>query len=145
MPDRPASRAQVRYRFPRRMRLMHARQFRAVYAGQVRRNAGPLLVYAAPNGLDHLRIGLAVPKRVGTAVRRNRVKRMLREALRLMQHDLPGGYDLVVNVRPHERLTLEEYTEALAGAIRALHQTWQKRQDKRQNAQTEGNAKHLRG
>ena len=121
------------------MRLANARQFRAVYAEQVRRNAGPLLVYALPNGLDHPRLGLAVPKRVGNAVKRNRVKRMLREALRLMQHDLPGGYDLVVNVRPHELLTFEEYTEALAGAIRALHQTWLKKQDNQQKTQAQGN------
>ena len=121
------------------MRLANARQFRAVYAEQVRRNAGSLLVYALPNGLDHPRLGLAVPRRVGNAVKRNRVKRMLREALRLMQHDLPGGYDLVVNVRPHELLTFEEYTEALAGAIRALHQTWLKKQDNQQKAQGEGN------
>ena len=129
MNDAHHIRAQMRYRFPRRMRLNHPRQFRAVYAAQVRRNTGPLLVYALPNGLDHPRLGLAVPKRVGTAVKRNRIKRMLREALRLMQHDLPGGYDLVVNVRPHEPHTLEEYSRYLAEAVTALHQTWLKKRD----------------
>ena len=121
------------------MRLANAGQFRAVYAAQARRNAGPLLVYALPNDLEHPRLGLAVPKRVGNAVRRNRIKRMLREALRLMQHDLPGGYDLVINVRPHEPLMFEQYTEALAGAVRALHKTWLKRQDNQQKAQGQGN------
>jgi ribonuclease P protein component len=130
--DASNNRKQTRCRFPRRMRLTHARQFQAVYAEQVRRNAGPLLVYALPNGLDHPRLGLAVPKRVGTAVKRNRVKRMLREAVRMIQHDLPGGYDLVVNVRPHELLTLERYTEELTGAINALHRTWSKKQDNQQ-------------
>ena len=119
------------------MRLTDAGQFRAVYAAQARRNAGPLLVYALPNGLDHPRLGLAVPRRVGNAVKRNRIKRRLREALRLMQHDLPGGYDLVVNVRPHEPVTLEEYSEALMGAATALHQIWLKRQDNPRKAQAE--------
>jgi ribonuclease P protein component len=56
---------------------------------------------ARPNGLGHPRLGLTVPRRVGKAVRRNRLKRLLREAFRLNQHELPQGMDYVVLVRPH--------------------------------------------
>jgi ribonuclease P protein component len=54
------------------------------------------------NGLPVTRLGLAVPKR-GTAVERNRIKRVVREAFRLSRAKLPAGYDLVVSPRSFER------------------------------------------
>ena len=66
-------------------------------------------------------------QRVGIAVRRNRIRRLLREAFRLMQHDFPRGYDLLIVVRPHEPLLLADYQKALSGAGAKLHQTWSRR------------------
>ena len=60
-------------------------------------------------------------------MRRNRIRRLLREAFRLMQHDFPRGYDLVVVVRPHEPLMLAEYQRMLSAMVVKLHQTWQRR------------------
>ncbi len=52
-----------------------------------------------PNGGPHARLGLSVPARlVGNAVRRNRVKRVVRESFRQHQHLLPA-VDIVVNAR----------------------------------------------
>ena len=57
-------------------------------------------VIARPNGLGHARLGLAVGVRAaGNAVRRNRVKRIVRESFRANQQELPS-VDLVVNARP---------------------------------------------
>ncbi|MEM9252721.1 MAG: ribonuclease P protein component [Planctomycetota bacterium] len=110
-----------RYRYPRRFRLTGRRQFSAVFDHRVRRSAGPLTVSARPNGLDHNRVGLSVPRRVGNAVARNRVKRLIREAIRLNQHDLPAGYDLVISVRPHDPpLTLDACADLLATALRRV-------------------------
>src|SRR5690554_6187995 len=95
-------------RFPRRMRLSGLRQFRNVYESGAYKHVGPLILYAAPNQLPYLRLGLSVSRRVGTAVTRHRIKRLLREAFRLSQHDLPGGYDIAVRVRPHEALHLNQ-------------------------------------
>ena len=52
---------------------------------------------------------------------------MLRESFRLMQQDLPKGYDFVVVVRPHEPMNLAEYQRLLSGLLVALHQEWEKR------------------
>jgi len=57
-----------------------------------------LAVRTAPNGLGWSRCGYTIPKRVGKAVTRNRVRRRLREVLRILP--LTPGYDVVVSVRP---------------------------------------------
>lgn len=117
--------------FPRAMRLSGASSFRAVYAGRVRRGAGPLMIYAKPNDLDHPRLGLAVSRRVGNAVRRNRIKRRLREAFRHLQRDLPRGYDVIVSVRVHEPLMLADYQRLLGQTLQSLHRIWTKERDRK--------------
>ena len=109
------------YSFPKSLHLRKPAEFAAVYDGRVREARGPLLVYARPNELGHPRVGLSTSRKVGNAVRRNRIRRLLREAFRLMRHDLPGGYDLVVVVRPHEPLMLADYQRLLSGAAVKLH------------------------
>ena len=58
--------------------------------------AHPLLVLvAAPNGLEITRHGFSVGKRLGKAHNRNRIKRRLREAVRVRHPGLKKGFDLV--------------------------------------------------
>lgn len=106
--------------FPRGHRLSGRRRFAAVFAGRMRKNAGPLSVAAVGNGLPHLRLGLSVSRKVGTAVKRNRIKRLVREAYRLNRAELGGGLDVVVVVRPHEPLALEDYARLLGSAVASL-------------------------
>ncbi|SHN49361.1 ribonuclease P protein component [Desulfovibrio litoralis DSM 11393] len=47
------------------------------------------------------RLGLAVGRKIGSAVKRNRVKRVLREFFRLNQYDIPNGFDYVVIPKKH--------------------------------------------
>lgn len=118
---------QQRYTLGRTRRLTHAREFQAVYGSRCRKAIGPLVVHGKPNGLDHPRLGLSVGRKVGNAVVRNRLKRLIREAFRLMQHDFPRGYDLIVVIRPHATLNLAAYQHLLHKAARQIHQEWDKR------------------
>jgi ribonuclease P protein component len=83
--------------FPRRLRLVRGADFQRAYKTGSRARGDLLLVVACPNGLDHARLGLSVGKAIWKhAVRRNRLRRLLREAFRLEQHALPAGFDLVL-------------------------------------------------
>lgn len=63
--------------------------------------ASPLLVLCAlPNGLENNRFGFSVSRRLGGAVRRNRVRRRLREIIRLHRADIGPGWDVVMIARP---------------------------------------------
>jgi ribonuclease P protein component len=121
-----------RHTFPKSRHLRRAAEYEAVYGGRVRESRGPLTVYARPNDLGHPRMGLSVSRKVGIAVRRNRIRRLLRESFRLLQHDFPRGYDLVVVVRPHEPLMLADYQRLLSGIVVKLHNAWRRRQPEQQ-------------
>ena len=76
--------------FPQSHRLSGRKAFAAVYAGKYRQSRGPLLVYSTVNPLGHGRLGLSVSRKVGTAPQRNRIKRLLRDALPA-DADAPGS------------------------------------------------------
>lgn len=116
-----------RYSLPKSRHLRLPAEFSAVYEMKTRESRGPLTLYGKPNELGHPRLGMSVSRKVGTAVRRNRIRRLLRESFRLLQHDRPQGYDWVVVVRPHEPLILAEYQKLLMALVVRLHQTWSKR------------------
>lgn len=82
----------------RRLRLRHSRDFhRLRQAGQIKRH--PMMMFSyAPNNLDHNRYGFITPKRLGNAVKRNRIRRQVREAVRLLHPQLQQGYDIVIIV-----------------------------------------------
>ena len=61
------------------------------------------VVYAAPNNLPHNRLGLSVSKKVGCAVVRNRIRRLIKESLRLKE-EISNGYDIIVIARANEIL-----------------------------------------
>jgi ribonuclease P protein component len=88
---------------------------------------GPLVLFGVPNNKSVTRLGFSTSRKVGNAVRRNRIRRLLRESFRLLQHDLPAGYDLVIVVRAHEPLKLAEYQQLLRQLCASLNAAWQKR------------------
>ena len=87
-------------RFPPRLRLRRGREFDAVFKRGTRLDGHLFQLVAAPNGLQHDRLGLAVSRRVGGAVERNRVRRLLRESFRGLGRRPGSGVDLIVVARP---------------------------------------------
>ena len=80
--------------FPKRVRLLRASEFERVFAARASASDGSMVVHGAANELGHPRLGLVVSRRMGSAVRRNRWKRLLREGFRVVQDQLPA-LDLV--------------------------------------------------
>ena len=116
-PDRPS-------RSPRRRRLSRSAEFERVYR-QGRSKANRFLVlYAFPVAEEDAgeregpRLGLSVSRRVGGAVDRTRVKRVLREAFWAEAERLPAGSDYVIVARPEARGLAER--EGMEGIRRSL-------------------------
>jgi ribonuclease P protein component len=80
-------------------RLHNKSDFDRVYRDAKRSADALFAVFARPKPGSPPRLGLAIAARtVGNAVRRNRIKRLIRESFRLHQHELPAA-DIVVNAR----------------------------------------------
>ena len=81
-------------------RLARDEEFRRVYREGARRANTLVVIHARPNGLDSVRLGVAVGRRFGRAVERNRLRRRLREAVSANRTRIVVGVDLVVVPRP---------------------------------------------
>lgn len=111
---------------PRRRRLTRSGDFDRVYREGVSRGNRYLVLYAfaQPEGVTGAepRLGVSVGRQVGRAVKRNKVKRALREAFWELAERLPEGHDFVVVARPgSEELVDREgaagLREPLAGLV----------------------------
>jgi ribonuclease P protein component len=105
-------------KFGRERRLHGRTAFARVYARRCSAAGRLVIVYALRNGLAYSRLGLSVGRKHGTAVRRNRIKRLLREAFRLEHDGIPAGFDFIVIPREGEIAELAEYRQALCKTAR---------------------------
>ena len=89
-----------RFSFPKSKRLLGNGQFKAVLARNLRVGNELLTLYIAENDCGYPRLGVSVGKSCGGAVLRNRLKRLLREAFRLSQEEIPAGFDYLLMISP---------------------------------------------
>jgi ribonuclease P protein component len=105
-----------------RRRLSRSAEFERVYRQGRSKANRHLVLYAFPRGEDDAarepRLGLSVSRRVGGAVERSRVKRVLREAFWAESERLPPGADYVIVARPDAKALDER--EGMPGVRRAL-------------------------
>lgn len=108
------------FTFTKSQHLRSPSDFERVYSLKCKMADGVLLVFAARNQTAVTRIGLSVSKKHGGAIVRNRLKRLLREAFRLTQHQIPKGFDLVVIPLAKDKASLLAYKESLVRLTRRL-------------------------
>lgn len=121
----PAAAGRHRLRFPRKLRIVRHAEFDRVMQDGVRGSDGRIALWALTSPTGVTRLGIVVGRRHGGAVRRNRLKRRLREAFRQVQATLPAGLDLVASPRPGTapsvaelRVSLTVLAERLAARAR---------------------------
>jgi len=74
-------------------------EYDAVYREGRRRSSREFTIFIRPNGLDISRFGWSIKKALGSAVQRNRIRRRLREILRLHLREIEPGWDIVIHPR----------------------------------------------
>jgi ribonuclease P protein component len=105
--------------FTAAQRLRHKSEFDRVYSHARRSSDALFAVFACDTGGSGPRLGLSIAARVvGIAVRRNRIKRLIRESFRQHQHELPA-VDIVVNARSGAR------DASNAAIVQSLERHWQ--------------------
>jgi ribonuclease P protein component len=110
----------LQFGFPKSKRVLSKQDFDRVYAGKNYLADRCLVI-----GFDVIegratRLGLSVGRKVGNAVERNRWKRRIREAFRLLQHELPSGLDLVVRPRLGAKCDFHQIKASLKGLAKKL-------------------------
>lgn len=94
MAERPRRRL-VDERLPYSKRLHDPKEFQRVYDTKTAVHGPLLVIFVRANGRSNARLGVSVSSKHGNAVRRNRIKRVLRAAFRQTQSTLPAGVDYV--------------------------------------------------
>lgn len=122
-PSKPIAPAKRRFAFPKSARLRRRNDFRRVLEEGFRVAGQYFVAFCRlrPEGGEP-RVGFSAPRSLGKAVARNRIKRRLREAVRLRLEQLAPGWDVVIAARqaaadaPFQRLL--EAVENLFGRCR---------------------------
>jgi ribonuclease P protein component len=118
MTDAPGRRGGKR----RRGRLSRSADFDRVYRDGRSHASRFLIVYSFPRaGEDGPRLGISVGRKVGGAVARNQVKRLLRDAFWACAEGLPDGHDFVIVARPDMAgLASEEGAQGVERELRTV-------------------------
>lgn len=106
--------------FSKEDRLLKPEEFARVRKGGKRLSTRSFTLYLIMNGLGRTRLGLSVSAKVGNAVKRNRVKRLLREFFRLNTPLFPESTDVLVTVKSLLHIKgLDDLIQELGGVLRS--------------------------
>lgn len=107
-----------RYTFPKSERLLKKGEFLRVYS-QGKKRQGQYLILYILNKQPSRKIGISVSKKTGNAVKRNRAKRLIREAYRLNKDSLSNNIHLVIAAKPEIKgLGFKEVENDFLGLVR---------------------------
>lgn len=99
--------------------LRNTRQFSNVYKKGKSIVNRQVVMYYVKNQLDYNQVGFSVSKKVGKAVVRNRVKRLMKESFRLNKEKVCEGYDIVFVARVRLKdSTYQEVDKAMLHCLR---------------------------
>lgn len=99
-------------------RITKSRDYKEVFEKGESVATRGLVLYRIPNNLQQNRAGFIASKKVGNAVVRNRVRRLLKEAFRSVTGELAGSYDMVFIARP--QTAAYDYAQAATEMKRVL-------------------------
>jgi len=83
--------------YPRGARIVRKADFDAVYRNGKRRSSSHFTVFLKANDLPQSRFGFSIKRELGGAVVRNRIRRRVREAIRLHREEISPGWDFVIH------------------------------------------------
>ncbi|MGM0609923.1 MAG: ribonuclease P protein component [Thermodesulfobacteriota bacterium] len=85
--------------FPRGFKITSRSDYQICYSRGRRFLARNFIVFVLPVAGQHWRLGIAASRKTGNAVKRNRIKRLVREVFRVNQHEIGLEADIVVVVK----------------------------------------------
>jgi ribonuclease P protein component len=103
---------------PRECRVARRAEYDAVYREGRRRSSREFTIFVRANGLDLSRFGWSIKKALGSAVRRNRIRRRLREILRLHRQEISPGWDIVIH--PRSSAATADFAELTQDLLRLI-------------------------
>jgi ribonuclease P protein component len=85
--------------FPHHVRIVRSSEYRALYKAGKKIHSERFVLFCRANNLGHPRLGITVSRKVGGAVVRNRIKRLLKEIFRKSLIQTPRQIDIVFNAK----------------------------------------------
>lgn len=107
--------------FPKQLRLRKTNDIDLIFQKGTYRGLGLIRIKYLPNDVGYSRFLVSISKRAGHSPFRNRLKRLIREALRLHQIKLKGSYDICLFVT-HPPKTPVQYSYVERSILRAFRE-----------------------
>ena len=118
----------MRYSIKKSLRVKRREDISRIFEAGCRASNGVATVFVAANTREYSRLGCGVSKKHGHAVRRNSIKRLCREAFRLIRNDLPAGWDIMIVPRRGAEFSLDILIELFKSLVpRAVAQAERRR------------------